>query len=251
MFLRFFFTSLLLLATGHLALAAARSDSCPTDSYRVRSTDRKAYYRGNGTFVRATHVESYCRSKSASYLFWSGKLNDDRPDNWPLKKEISTKWTDEQKERLYEAMAEVPNGLWSKSVKGIYRFLKSRDYPNPGSQYFSKIAIYDSAFDIEHRLTAVLAHELAHVLYDELPPAVTDSYENATGWTRTLHSGIIVYTGRKDGYVEKDGDFSPTEDFANNIEYYLFLPAILKSKTPTAFEWIKANLGDKILMRAK
>lgn len=240
--------SLSLIATTQIALAAA-AESCPNGSYRVRSSDRKAYYRADGTFVRAAHVESYCRSKSASYLFWSSKLLDGRPDSWPLKKEISTKWTEEQKERLYEAMSEIPSGLWSKSVKGIYRFLKSRDDPNPGSQYFGKIGLYDSAFNLDHRLAAVLAHELAHVLYDDLPPAITDSYENATGWKRTLHSGIFVYSGRKDGYVEKDGDFSPSEDFANNIEYYLFHPTVLKSKTPAAFEWIKTHLGDKLSKR--
>ena len=32
------------------------------------------------------------------------------------------------------------------------------------------------------------------------------------------------------------------EDFANNVEYYLFEPNVLKEKTPKAFNWIIKTL---------
>jgi hypothetical protein len=76
-------------------------------------------------------------------------------------------------------------------------------------------------------------------------------YSRATGWVPTLHGRTVVWTGRKTGYVEKDGEYSPTEDFANNIEYYLFEPETLRAKTPTAYEWIKKTYGDKLKLKGR
>ena len=43
------------------------------------------------------------------------------------------------------------------------------------------------------------------------------------------------YFPNRGGYVEEDGRESITEDFSNNIEYYLFDPGALKVKTPKVF----------------
>jgi hypothetical protein len=48
---------------------------------------------------------------------------------------------------------------------------------------------------------------------------------------------------RPGGFVEIDGRQSPEEDFANNAEYYLFEPALLKKASPKIFSWIEKNLG--------
>ena len=39
--------------------------------------------------------------------------------------------------------------------------------------------------------------------------------------------------------IEKDSTFSISEDFANNIEYYLYGPKTLKRKNPKIYQWIK------------
>ena len=45
-------------------------------------------------------------------------------------------------------------------------------------------------------------------------------------------------------YVEDDGKEGPDEDFSNNIEYYLFKPDQLRSKSPKVYEWIRKRYGD-------
>ncbi len=228
---------------------SAESSLCPLGLYRVKAHHRKAYYRADGTFVKATEVQTYCKKLSASYKFWASKLKNGRPLNWSLKKEVSMLWSEEERERTLEALKELPEFLWSQSTKGIYRFAKSRDEPNPGAQIKQNIALYDSAFDEKYRLARVLAHELAHIKYDDESEANMANYSRATGWIPELHGRTIIWSGRKSGYVDKDGENAPNEDFANNIEYYLFDQKTLKETTPTAYEWIKTNYGDKLKLR--
>ena len=63
------------------------------------------------------------------------------------------------------------------------------------------------------------------------------------GATSAVGSGRIDPT--PDGFVEKDGTESPEEDFANNVEYFLFDRKTLIKKTPTAEDWIHRKFGDK------
>ncbi len=121
--------------------------SCPAGSYRVKAHPRKAYYRTSGTFVSAANVETYCKEYSAADRFWLPKIKDGRPADWTLKKEISGLWSEAEKQRVLEALSELPEFLWSSSAKGIYRFVKSRDDPNPSAQREGIIALYDSAFE--------------------------------------------------------------------------------------------------------
>lgn len=51
---------------------------------------------------------------------------------------------------------------------------------------------------------------------------------------------------RKGEFVEHDGKTSAEEDFANNVEYFLFDQAALKNKSPNIFSWIQKNLGQKL-----
>lgn len=44
-------------------------------------------------------------------------------------------------------------------------------------------------------------------------------------------------------YVEKDGELSPDEDFANNIEFYLFEPETLRKKSNAIYLWILKTFG--------
>jgi hypothetical protein len=55
----------------------------------------------------------------------------------------------------------------------------------------------------------------------------------------------------RDGFVEEDGKNSVDEDFANNIQYFLFNQSALKSKTPKVFDWISKRYGDKFTKARK
>jgi hypothetical protein len=46
--------------------------------------------------------------------------------------------------------------------------------------------------------------------------------------------------------VEVDGKTSPEEDFANNVEFFLFEPDTLKTKSPNLFAWLQKTLGLKL-----
>jgi hypothetical protein len=60
-----------------------------------------------------------------------------------------------------------------------------------------------------------------------------------------MGSGYQLIPNRDtDAYVEDDGMESMTEDFSNNVEYYLFDPQTLERKTPKVYEWLKKKFGD-------
>ena len=78
-------------------------------------------------------------------------------------------------------------------------------------------------------------------------------YRRATNWNYQIDLGskdrVYYYEGRKTGYVEEDGNSSPRENYANNIEYYIYTPDKLKKVTPQAFEWIQKKYGKSINIR--
>ena len=45
-------------------------------------------------------------------------------------------------------------------------------------------------------------------------------------------------------FVSDDGRDSPDEDFANNVEFFLFRPEKLKKTSPGVYDWLKKNYGD-------
>lgn len=53
-----------------------------------------------------------------------------------------------------------------------------------------------------------------------------------------------VRISRGTNFVKPDGKISPAEDFANNVEYFLYDPKKLKDVTPHAYTWIKNHFGD-------
>jgi hypothetical protein len=219
---------------------------CPKGSYYVRAHARKAYYRGDGTLVRATSVKASCREKAPGYDLWMPRLKSGPPPNWPFKMEAPSKWTDEEQERVLEALGELPEFLWGNWNTKIFRLSRSKDFPNPASQGDEMIVLYDTAFKRERRLARILAHELAHQQYDHLSGDDALDYRRATGWKLAAAGLNFIWKGRDKGYVESDGDRSPGEDFANNLDYFIFAPRTLAQVTPAAYQWFKGHYGDKV-----
>lgn len=243
------FYSTLLVFFSQFSLAEKALD-CPKGQYRVRSHPRRAYYKADGTFVRASQVSKSCRERSKEYDFWFGRLKDGPPPSWPHKTEKPAKWTDDERERVLEALGELPEELWDQTIKGIYRSKQSKDHPNPSSYGGSMIVLYDNAFGKDRRLARLLAHELAHHKYAKFEnEAIGTSYRRSTGWRPEIEGRDFYWTGRKDGYVEEDGAREPGEDFANNLDHYLFDPERLQKVTPDAYDWIKKQFGDKFKIK--
>jgi Mlc titration factor MtfA (ptsG expression regulator) len=76
-------------------------------------------------------------------------------------------------------------------------------------------------------------------------------YAIASEWEATLWAGLRdkELTLNRKGLVEADSVNHSEEDFANNIEYFLFNPKTLKEKSPRVYDWISKKFGDKLKLR--
>ncbi|MCM2282421.1 MAG: hypothetical protein NDI61_11320 [Bdellovibrionaceae bacterium] len=222
--------------------------TCPEGTYAITGHSRKAYMRADGTYVKSTNVKASCRRRSKSYDFWNHRFSDGRPDGWPHRGEKSVAWTEEEKERFYEAMASLPDLFQIESMRTIYRMKQSWYPPNPATHANGILVLYDAAFSTKGNLARYLAHELSHEIFRSLPDG-GESYADGNGWRVEREGDKFVWSGRKSGYVDEDGANSRSEDFANNIEFYLFEPEKLRKTTPEAFKWIQKQYGAKLGMK--
>lgn len=204
------------------------------------------------TFHCPDQCDELCKPKLpclSADRFWSDKIKLDSGE-WPNKKEKSKKWTTSEKKLLLQALDNLPQGLWTPSLKGFYRKEASTDLvSNPAAFQNGSIAVYDAAFEGKVPLVRILAHELAHEYWQQLPLTRKTHYQIATGWNRPGNTG--PWTRRTSGYVEDDGRIGPHEDFANNVEYFLFNRAKLEEETPGAAAWILQRFGSRFKTGAK
>ncbi len=231
-----------------IGIPHAGAIDCREGTFKRRAHPRTAYYRGDGTFVRATHVIDSCIPKRPGHDLWFPKLKSGLPPKWPHD-EAMAKWTEEQRDRVLEALSELPEKLWDKSIKGIYRLSRPKDFPNPATHGGDMIVLYDSAFDQSHRLARILAHELAHQIYDQFGLDDGADYRRVAGWQITVEESKVYWVPRSDGFVKDNVRRDPSEDFAANLEYLLFEPEVLRKKTPKVYEWLKRRFGDKFKLR--
>ena len=218
---------------------------CPSGQHWVRAFHRNAYSRSDGTHVSATDVSAHCQDNPPSYAKWRDRLKSggDLPA-WAKKEKIKS-WTDEELERVFDALSEIPSIILADSVKSIYRSQKSSQYEkNPAGGDSSYIVLYDPAFDSNANLTRILAHEFAHEAFRQIPNDLRRKYADAAGWILE-EDGQSYRAGRLD-YVEEDGPTSMTEDFSNNIEYFIFDRKKLQKTAPRVDSWIQKMFGDKL-----
>lgn len=224
-------------ATGHPA--------CLSGQHWVTAHHQSAYVRADGTPVSAANVRAHCQANSPAYAVWASRLKGGMPPRWEMRGEHPKIWTDDERERVLEALGALPDVLLNVPPQNIYRLTKSSsDSENPGSGHDNDIALYDPAFDPKQNLSRVLAHELAHKLYDQFGESDAEAYNTTAGWrVKRTDSGARVFVPRMDGFVEEDGEEGPNEDFSNNIEYFLFDPKALHERTPKVYDWIQQKYG--------
>ena len=243
----FFLTVLSFVSSAQGATVAP----CAKDEHWVRAHNRRAYLRGDGTFVSAANVSAHCQKNPPSYALWAPKLQSGMPPGWLLQVEKLSAWTDEEKERVLEALSFLPEKLLVESVQGLYRLRKSSSFEsNPGAGFANSIVLYDSAFNSKQDLSRILAHEFAHKLYHRLTPEDARSYNAAAEWgVFRTKGGQTIFVPMRESYVEDDGREGPNEDFSNNIEYYLFASNTLKKGTPKVSEWILQKYGEAFKLK--
>ena len=220
--------------------------TCPPGQHWVRSHPRRAFTRTDGTPVSATYVSACCKPNPTAYKSWNTRLKEGMPPGWIQIHEKQKEWGPDEQERVLEALSDLPASLLVDKVRGIYRLEKSSsDDENPASGQPGEIALYDPAFDPKQNLTRILAHEFAHEIFRQYSKSEEINYLAAADWIvfRNTKTGETRFIPNRDNYVEDDGKESPSEDFSNNLEYYLFDPNTLKEKTPKVFDWIQNKFG--------
>lgn len=144
----------------------------------------------------------------------------------------------------FEALLNLPQKLIVKSSFEIHRMGTSTYKNNPASTLDHDISLYDLAFRPPPPLDRILAHELAHLYWNGMSSEDQQSYRTAANWISRDGSGNFLPGRTAKDYVEPDGMNSPSEDFANNLEYMLFDHNKLKRLTPSLFNWLHSFLGD-------
>lgn len=204
-----------------------------------------------GTFHCPDQCDDLCRPKRTTCEelkdFWKDRFGDERPALWPNKKEKTKKWTSAEKLRVLKAISHLPPILWRQPRLKIYRFDRSKDHPNEASHLGGGfIGIYDAAFLKGKNLSRLLAHEFAHELFYAFGLEKKMNYNTVANWFLRKSSSQTWIGRSKEYFVERDGVMGPDEDFANNIEYFLFERSRLKSVSPALEKWIVRAFGDTL-----
>ncbi len=231
------------------------AEICPKGEHWVKAHSQSAYMRSDGTGVSGSYHKASCRKNPPSYAVWYERLKNGRPNKWENNNEKSKDWTDDEKERVLEALSDLPNELKLESVLGFYRMAESKQYElNPAAGFANNIVIYDSAFKIGSNLARVITHEFAHGLYRQISISERVSYAKAAEWDVSFNFETIKdphFQLLRSYLFEQDSKNSVDEDFANNIEYFLFNSAQFKLKNSQVFRWIESKFGDKFKLGGK
>lgn len=188
------------------------------------------------TFSCSQECEKFCNTECAHDIYWKSKIKDGRPEKWEPPTEKPTSWTNQEKEKLQAVLGQLPDVFKKFAFKGFYRMQRSGAIGNPGSiaESGQEIVVYNIAFDGPGlSLDKIIAHELAHAIFLNFSKREIKDYERSLGWNVVskgqARSGPFISTGARENV---------DEDFANNVEYFLFAPEDLKSKVPKAYSWI-------------
>lgn len=203
--------------------------------------------------MSAANVTAHCQKNPPGYVFWRDRIKDGKPPSWPLLSEKQSHWTAEEIEQTLNALSQLPDSLFLTSVQGIYRMAKSQTPQNPASSAPGIIVLYDGGFGSKRNLSRILSHELAHEYFRNLSKEDLDSYMMAMNWysSSNENQGQLWISRGKTKFIEEDGMLSPTEDFANNLEYYLFQNDVLKRITPNAENWLNKHFGPTFKLKEK
>ena len=213
------------------------SSSCPDGMYQVRGHDRKAHHR-DGHYVQATKVSSYCkhyRNDGPLKL----KFRQRMPQGWSQKKEKFKKCSRKKQNKIAKALSELPPILTNVGHLKIHCAVRSVYPKNPATvaPEAKIIVLYDSV--LAKNMKRIIAHELAHILYDRLSDEEKEELYKVSLWEDDKKK----FSPKRKKFSELDGANDPDEDFANNIEHYLFENKNFQNKFPKIHQWIKKLMG--------
>lgn len=164
-------------------------------------------------------------------------MKSGRPSEWKTINEKSSNWSKEEENLFLGVLSRLPDEIKKIPFDGFYPMQKSNTVTNPASTSESGkvIVIYDRTFKNPFWTAEdVILHELGHVIFLNMSKKEQRSYKNKLGWKNVSGRDMA----RDDGFVSSRAKDSPHEDFAENFSFFLKDSALLKSKAPTAYEWL-------------
>lgn len=195
-----------------------------------------------GSFDCPSQCDHFCTPKNEKKSncivdpFWKNRLKGPAE---PFKPVVG-----EEQTQLEMALSRLPKGFRPASLKAIVKGSRPVDFTAPSTEATSTdefVILYPRAFSDPSHLDRIIVHEIVHVLIIKEWADTFEKYKKASGWAAVTESGY-----RKGDFVEYDGKTSPEEDFANNVEYFLFDRKALKNRSPAIFNWLQNNLGQKV-----
>ena len=143
-----------------------------------------------------------------------------------------------------KALSRLPKNFNPSRLKAIVKGTKPVDFTSLTTEATSTdefIILYQRAFNDPTTLDRIIVHEVVHILVQKEWRELFEAYKKDMGWNTSKG-----YEDRKGEFVEIDGKMSPDEDFANNVEYYLFAPSKLKNKSSRIYKWIQKKMGSNL-----
>ena len=138
---------------------------CPVEHFPVKAHPRNAYSRQDGTQVRATNVKEQCRPyrKLTTPI---PKFYASKPVEWPIPNEKFKEWTQGEEIELRQILGKLPKTLTHIGEIKCHRSNEKSPNPALSNSENKIIVIYDSIST--HDKSRVIAHELAHFLWDSM-----------------------------------------------------------------------------------
>lgn len=210
---------------------------------KIQTADKKCLSKCNiypvdmSSFSCHSQCEKFCKKTECKNNFdWESKIKNGRPTKWDFETEKTKSWTNTETKKLVEVFNSLPAAFSTATFKGFYRMDRSIQGINPATTSPEKlIVLYDYAF--KHPLfktDRVITHELAHIIYLNFSVDEKRDYMQALGWNETPTHDFT----RSGPYLSQDANGFPEEDFAINIEFFLFENDKVKKQLPKAYKWI-------------
>ena len=154
-------------------------------------------------------------------------------------KTIATKEMSSTEIKLLErSLLRIPDIFFDKNFRGFVKLSKNPDplQPSASSTYIDGyIILYKTTFFKPQRLERKVLHELAHHFHENHGKKLFSDYKKNLKWEKPN-------SPRTGPFLKPDAKYSPEEDFATNLEYYLAEPKTLNAKVPNAHKWFKSKL---------
>src|SRR5690606_25991552 len=164
----------------------------------------------------------HCREKWKNADKFAPLIKSEKPSDWPNQKEIFKSWNSTEIEKLLKALADLPSWLAQTKIEGIFRAKNSIFAGNLASAdpKNKNIILYDLAYETDN-LPQALAHEISHLLYEELSFQDKNLIATKGGWHFRTKPGPDIEYIPPPKVISPDSKLSPDEDFANLIEIYI------------------------------